>query len=74
MTSLLYDIIVVWSGGDELMWVDKYRPRSLKSVIGQQGDKSSARKLLRSVCSISQCALFGALSTAYNYMCYMMQC
>ena len=29
------------------MWVDKYRPRCLKNVIGQQGDKSSARKLLR---------------------------
>ena len=29
------------------MWVDKYRPRSLKNVIGQQGDKSNANKLLR---------------------------
>lgn len=30
-----------------LMWVDKYRPRSLKAVIGQQGDQSCAKKLLR---------------------------
>lgn len=30
-----------------LLWVDKYRPRSLKAVIGQQGDQSCASKLLR---------------------------
>ncbi|XP_068448228.1 replication factor C subunit 1 [Clinocottus analis] len=30
-----------------LLWVDKYRPRSLKAVIGQQGDQSCANKLLR---------------------------
>ena len=30
----------------ELMWVDKYKPATLKNVIGQQGDKSNARKLL----------------------------
>lgn len=30
-----------------LLWVDKYRPRCLKSVIGQQGDQSCASKLLR---------------------------
>uniref|UniRef100_A0A3B3WUV9 Replication factor C subunit 1 n=1 Tax=Poecilia mexicana TaxID=48701 RepID=A0A3B3WUV9_9TELE len=30
-----------------LLWVDKYRPRSLKAVIGQQGEQSCANKLLR---------------------------
>ncbi|XP_047221086.1 replication factor C subunit 1 [Girardinichthys multiradiatus] len=30
-----------------LLWVDKYRPRSLKAVIGQQGDQSCTNKLLR---------------------------
>ncbi|XP_042340871.1 replication factor C subunit 1 isoform X2 [Plectropomus leopardus] len=36
------------SGGDaSLLWVDKYRPNSLKTVIGQQGDQSCANKLLR---------------------------
>ncbi|XP_032418854.1 replication factor C subunit 1 isoform X2 [Xiphophorus hellerii] len=30
-----------------LLWVDKYRPRSLKGVIGQQGEQSCANKLLR---------------------------
>ncbi|XP_074655987.1 replication factor C subunit 1-like isoform X2 [Tubulanus polymorphus] len=29
-----------------LLWVDKYKPSTLKHVIGQQGDKSNARKLL----------------------------
>lgn len=29
-----------------LMWVDKYKPKSLKQVIGQQGPKSNANKLL----------------------------
>ncbi|XP_067353865.1 replication factor C subunit 1 isoform X3 [Channa argus] len=29
-----------------LLWVDKYRPQSLKTVIGQQGDHSCANKLL----------------------------
>ncbi|XP_041789343.1 replication factor C subunit 1 isoform X2 [Chelmon rostratus] len=33
--------------GSSLLWVDKYRPRSLKTVIGQQGDQSCANKLLR---------------------------
>ena len=38
------------------MWVDKYRPRSLKNVIGQQGDKSNAKKLLR--CDTIHCTLY----------------
>ena len=29
-----------------LLWVDKYKPRGLKTIIGQQGDKSNAKKLL----------------------------
>lgn len=29
-----------------LLWVDKYKPTSVKQIIGQQGDKSNARKLL----------------------------
>ncbi|XP_072318368.1 replication factor C subunit 1 [Eucyclogobius newberryi] len=33
--------------GASLLWVDKYRPRSLKTVIGQQGDQSCANKLIR---------------------------
>ncbi|XP_072239367.1 replication factor C subunit 1 [Leuresthes tenuis] len=33
--------------GASLLWVDKYRPQSLKTVIGQQGDQSCANKLLR---------------------------
>ena len=28
------------------LWVDKYKPTSLKTVIGQQGDKSNLKKLL----------------------------
>jgi len=27
------------------LWVDSYRPTNLQQIIGQQGDKSSARKL-----------------------------
>ncbi|XP_020641898.3 replication factor C subunit 1 isoform X1 [Pogona vitticeps] len=34
-------------GVEELLWVDKYKPTSLKAVIGQQGDQSCANKLLR---------------------------
>ncbi|XP_076868692.1 replication factor C subunit 1 [Brachyhypopomus gauderio] len=30
-----------------LLWVDKYRPRGLKNLIGQQGEQSCANKLLR---------------------------
>ncbi|TSO98529.1 Replication factor C subunit 1 [Bagarius yarrelli] len=33
--------------GSSLLWVDKYRPRSLKNLIGQQGEQSCANKLLR---------------------------
>ncbi|KAH3859887.1 hypothetical protein DPMN_102708 [Dreissena polymorpha] len=30
-----------------LLWVDKYKPTSLKQIIGQTGDKSNAKKLLQ---------------------------
>ncbi|XP_014353333.1 replication factor C subunit 1 isoform X1 [Latimeria chalumnae] len=32
---------------DSLLWVDKYKPTSLKAIIGQQGDQSCVNKLLR---------------------------
>lgn len=28
------------------MWVDKYKPASLKNIIGQQSEKSNVKKLL----------------------------
>ncbi|XP_059158206.1 replication factor C subunit 1-like [Physella acuta] len=31
---------------ESLLWVDKHKPTSLKNIIGQQGEKSNARKLL----------------------------
>ena len=31
---------------ETLLWVDKYKPQNLKQIIGQQGDKSNAKKLL----------------------------
>ncbi|NWX99471.1 RFC1 factor, partial [Nothoprocta ornata] len=34
-------------GAGKLLWVDKYRPTSLKAIIGQQGEQSCANKLLR---------------------------
>lgn len=33
--------------GGYMLWVDKYRPTSLKGVIGQQGPRSCASKLLQ---------------------------
>ncbi|XP_071503769.1 replication factor C subunit 1-like [Diadema antillarum] len=35
------------SGVATQMWVDKYKPASTKSIIGQQGDRSNAKKLLK---------------------------
>ncbi|XP_075050897.1 replication factor C subunit 1 isoform X2 [Mixophyes fleayi] len=32
---------------ETLLWVDKYKPTSIKAVIGQQGEQSCANKLLR---------------------------
>lgn len=32
---------------ESLLWVDKYRPTSLKAIIGQQGEQSCTNKLLR---------------------------
>ncbi|CAH3195468.1 unnamed protein product, partial [Porites evermanni] len=34
------------NGEPSLMWVDKYRPRTVKQIIGQQGEKSNMRKLM----------------------------
>ncbi|NXG15784.1 RFC1 factor, partial [Grallaria varia] len=34
-------------GTERLLWVDKYKPISLKALIGQQGEQSCANKLLR---------------------------
>ena len=30
-----------------MLWVDKCRPRAVKQIIGQQGDKSNMRKLMK---------------------------
>uniref|UniRef100_A0A8C6VSH1 Replication factor C subunit 1 n=1 Tax=Naja naja TaxID=35670 RepID=A0A8C6VSH1_NAJNA len=35
------------NGGEVLLWVDKYKPTSLRTIIGQQGEQSCANKLLR---------------------------
>ena len=32
---------------DSLLWVDKYRPLTLRQLIGQQGDRSNMNKLLK---------------------------
>ncbi|XP_030047166.1 replication factor C subunit 1 isoform X2 [Microcaecilia unicolor] len=32
---------------ESLLWVDKYKPMSIKGIIGQQGDQSCANKLIR---------------------------
>ncbi|XP_051472605.1 replication factor C subunit 1 isoform X1 [Apus apus] len=34
-------------GTETLLWVDKYKPVSVKAIIGQQGEQSCANKLLR---------------------------
>lgn len=34
------------SQSESLMWVDKHKPKNVKQIIGQQGDKSNAKKLL----------------------------
>lgn len=34
-------------GTEKLLWVDKYKPVTLKAIIGQQGEQSCANKLLR---------------------------
>jgi len=31
---------------ESLLWVDKYKPMNIRQIIGQQGDKSNAKKLL----------------------------
>jgi len=43
--QLLIDVFN-YLGEPSLLWVDKYRPRSVKQIIGQQGDKSNMRKLM----------------------------
>ncbi|XP_059473115.1 replication factor C subunit 1 [Neocloeon triangulifer] len=35
----------VISAGDQAMWVDKYKPQSVRQIIGQQTDRSIAKKL-----------------------------
>ncbi|XP_022092745.1 replication factor C subunit 1-like isoform X2 [Acanthaster planci] len=33
--------------GESLLWVDKYKPQNMKQLIGQQGERSCANKLLK---------------------------
>ena len=33
-------------GGSSQLWTDKYKPKRVKDIIGQQGDKSNVKKLL----------------------------
>lgn len=40
-------VIILSSGGEGLLWVDKYRPKSIKNIIGQHGERSNAKKLLK---------------------------
>jgi replication factor C subunit 1 len=35
------------SAGSNAMWVDKYKPQTVKHVIGQQTDRSNAKKLMQ---------------------------
>ena len=32
---------------ETLLWVDKYKPKVMKNIVGQHGDKSNAKKLLK---------------------------
>ena len=32
---------------ESLLWVDKYRPKSTKFIVGQSGEKSNAKKLAK---------------------------
>lgn len=34
------------STAESQLWVDKHKPTSVRQIIGQQGDKSNAKKLL----------------------------
>ena len=34
------------AGEPSLLWIDKYQPRAVKQIIGQQGYKSNMRKLM----------------------------
>ena len=38
---------VLGSTSESLLWVEKYKPKAIKHIIGQQGDKSNVKKLLR---------------------------
>ena len=33
-------------GGSSQLWTEKYKPKRVKDIIGQQGDKSNVKKLL----------------------------
>ncbi|XP_071451622.1 replication factor C subunit 1 [Hetaerina americana] len=39
--------VALQDNSDSTMWVDKYKPTSVKQVIGQQGEKSNVNKLIR---------------------------
>uniref|UniRef100_H2Y6A5 BRCT domain-containing protein n=1 Tax=Ciona savignyi TaxID=51511 RepID=H2Y6A5_CIOSA len=39
--------LVAGGDSDQLMWVDKYKPKSVKHIIGQQGPNSNLNKLLK---------------------------
>ena len=34
------------TASESLLWVDKYKPTNIRQIIGQQGDRSNAKKLL----------------------------
>ena len=43
---LTVKVIFFCAGEPSLSWVEKYQPRTVKQIIGQQGDKSNTRKLM----------------------------
>ena len=43
--TIIHPLVAI--GTESLLWVDKYAPKSTKHLIGQQGDRSNAKKLAR---------------------------
>ncbi|XP_069600697.1 replication factor C subunit 1 isoform X2 [Ranitomeya imitator] len=41
------DLVRVSGKTESILWVDKYKPTSVKAIIGQQGEQSCANKLIR---------------------------
>ena len=47
MNYIVESVCIAAKKAEVLLWVDKYKPKVMREIVGQGGEKSNAKKLLK---------------------------